>query len=1192
VSAATHGSCGCGCGSDCGRGDGCGGGCGGGCCEGTRVQTPASVANRPGLPALGYRVGTHASFLASMRARLSDLAVRPPGATDGAPAVMPLRSLHARDPADPAIALLDAWATIADVLTFYQERIANEGYLRTATERRSVAELAALVGYRPRPGVAASVLLAFTLDAAYRGNVPAGTRARSLPAPGEQSQAFETSTALAARAEWNTIRPRRTRPQRVTHDTLTAGGPLHLAGTQTRLKPNDPLLVRVGIEAPRLYRVLRADADAAGSRTTVAVEPWVTDRPEPDPGRLPAPPAAVAAARQAVERDLDPARRGIDPGGVIAQRVVEVLRGFLAQLDDGPTVAELRDATAALLALLGRESVTAGRLPQPARQRHVAWLAGLTGALERLSEPGGPTAAFAGAAQLVGSLSRPPSVPTPPLALARDPRRNFASASDALPRALTLLRPALGPVLYGAWQDLPLTPAQSIEVHALRVRASLFGHNAPPRAAELLRLVAREAGPPNLRVDLTLTIGASTTTIAVPLPPGPAAGTQRQTVGFPEAAETVVIELTEAGGPTIRYHLHVTLRRRGIQLDVRVPRHSGQPVQASTTGTTPTTVEVTEATVTTVTLVGESAAEPTPDEQPDVVSLDAPYPQVLPDGWLALHGPGLSGDGDPLIRQLKAVHDATRADYGVTARGTQATLYRDWLPDGFTFAQLRGTAVLAGSEPLDLAEAPIDPLAEPVAGHEIVLDGLYDSLEPGRTLIVAGERSDIPAPDPATAPGPGPGGGQQGRASGVHAAEPATIAGVEQLVDPALPADRPHTVMRLATDLAYRYRLDTAVIYGNVSDATNGETRAEVLGSGDGSAARQRFALRQSPLTYVPAGDTPTGAASSLQVHVNSLRWHETDDPDAQGPTDHAYATSTADDGSTTVEFGDGQHGARLPTGVENVTATYRTGIGRAGNVGAGRVTLLATRPLGVKEVTNPLPAGGGADRDGPDQTRRNAPLAVTALDRLVSVHDYEDFARTFAGIGKASAVRLSDSLAEVIHVTVAGAGSAPLPPGADLLASLTHALHRFGDPYLSVQVAEREPLLLVLAAGVGVAPDAEWATVEPQVRAALLAAFGFDARELAQDVLLGEVLAAIQAVEGVAFADVDALAALDEATALLALQDPRAFLAKLRPERRLRVLPARLDRAATDPARRIQPAQLAAFDPGLPDTLILTERR
>ena len=85
------------------------------------------------------------------------------------------------------------------MLTFYQERIANEGYLRTATERRSVLELARLVGYEPRPGVAASVFLAYTLDDTVSGEVliPAGSQAQSVPGPGEIPQLFETSQPLA-----------------------------------------------------------------------------------------------------------------------------------------------------------------------------------------------------------------------------------------------------------------------------------------------------------------------------------------------------------------------------------------------------------------------------------------------------------------------------------------------------------------------------------------------------------------------------------------------------------------------------------------------------------------------------------------------------------------------------------------------------------------------------------------------------------------------------------------------------------------------------------------------------------------------------------------------------------------------------------------------------------------------------------
>src|SRR5688500_14773869 len=118
-----------------------------GCCEGVTVKTPCNIHNRPGLSAIAYRIGEHADFKASMIARLSS-------------ADFP-KDLRTRNDRDFSIALLDAWSLVADVLTFYDQYIANECYLRTATERLSIFELARLIGYRPHPGVSASTLLAF-----------------------------------------------------------------------------------------------------------------------------------------------------------------------------------------------------------------------------------------------------------------------------------------------------------------------------------------------------------------------------------------------------------------------------------------------------------------------------------------------------------------------------------------------------------------------------------------------------------------------------------------------------------------------------------------------------------------------------------------------------------------------------------------------------------------------------------------------------------------------------------------------------------------------------------------------------------------------------------------------------------------------------------------------------------------------
>ena len=58
-----------------------------------------------------------------------------------------------------------------------------------------------------------------------------------------------------------------------------------------------------------------------------------------------------------------------------------------------------------------------------------------------------------------------------------------------------------------------------------------------------------------------------------------------------------------------------------------------------------------------------------------------------------------------------------------------------------------------------------------------------------------------------------------------------------------------------------------------------------------------------------------------------------------------------------------------------------RVGAGRGGNVVAGQISQLAARPLGVNAVTNPLPATGGVDGDGPAEVRASAPLGMLALD-------------------------------------------------------------------------------------------------------------------------------------------------------------------------------------------------------------------
>ena len=100
-----------------------------GCCAEDAPRTPFDIFNRPGLDALQYRVGTYATF---RRAMLDAIAAEPR-----------LAGLADRDPDDYAITLIELFAAVADVLAFYNERIANELYLRTA--QKDIAALSSLI---------------------------------------------------------------------------------------------------------------------------------------------------------------------------------------------------------------------------------------------------------------------------------------------------------------------------------------------------------------------------------------------------------------------------------------------------------------------------------------------------------------------------------------------------------------------------------------------------------------------------------------------------------------------------------------------------------------------------------------------------------------------------------------------------------------------------------------------------------------------------------------------------------------------------------------------------------------------------------------------------------------------------------------------------------------------------------------
>lgn len=302
----------------------------------TASTVPAPVTNAPGLPSIRYRIGTFTSFRQAMLDSIAlpallATSVTPltnsVGATDTTINVLdsgdfpadpnfqikigneylqvidgtltstwkvirgpgsaahstgdivtlsppnPFATWQAGTASDYQTIFVELWAYLADILTFYQERIANEAYLGTAALRDSLLKLASVTDYHPRPGAGATGLVAFSAAKGSSLIVPANFRVGSKPAPGQQSIVFQTSAAVTVLGDNSSIPLSLVSP-----DVPFPQNTIVLQGTKNSLAIDDFVLAvenqGTQNEAAHLLQLSTVDVDNAANTTTIS---WVQE---------------------------------------------------------------------------------------------------------------------------------------------------------------------------------------------------------------------------------------------------------------------------------------------------------------------------------------------------------------------------------------------------------------------------------------------------------------------------------------------------------------------------------------------------------------------------------------------------------------------------------------------------------------------------------------------------------------------------------------------------------------------------------------------------------------------------------------------------------------------------------------------------------------------------------------------------
>lgn len=1034
--------------------------------------------NRPSLPTLSYRLGRHGDFFRRMLGRL------PGQRSESNPdSKAPLARLTYRGTDDPTVAVLDACASMLDVLSFYQERIVNEGYVRTALERRSMLELARAIGYEMSPGVAASTLLAFTIDETPDTTdivtVPSGTQVLSIPKKDESPKTYETIETIEARPEWNSIAVSATRL------TLTPGiardtPEVFIDRLGLRVRPGDPLLFVYGDAiSDRVIRWVSSVEDVPGRGYRRVVLQGSSDVP--------------AGSDASVVPELHGFRKRSNLFGHNApeprSRLVDVERIICFRIETPVTcVAFSPDGAVAAAGFTAIEPPPDPRIREPHSTLRV-W---------DIADPSAVRAI-----EIFSTITA--------VAFSADGR--YLTASDTSGTT-------------HVWDATDGSPIANNEDAAERtaVTAIVFGD---PHIEVYDPPLDPPLDPPPDPPGNLLTVGEDGTTTHqwYFAPPDPDAGLAGSLYSVYEPVTT------------------------SFAIDPLIARTGDQELEGRADGT----------------VVYRFRGLDVPEPLPDKIALDGGrvdlarvQSTLVPGGWSLLV--------DPDQTQAYPITDVSviqREEFGLRRRISSFIASTDLASDPTQYS-LRQTEVYTESVGIPLADLG-PPLYEPVEGNVVSLadieldDAMVQSLQ-GRTVIVqgrpAGRRLEddyaeyVPHPPDETYRFPVTAIAEDGSQVSLTVEKPNDPSGwrlvdengftfglsgppnvaaqsddddiVQEAAKITLISSSP-AKLTFADALQKSYDWHTVRITANVAQATHGEAVEEVLGSGDGLVANQGFRLKKPPLTYIPAANE-RGRASTLEVRVNGVVWRESDSLLMTEPADETFIVRVQDNGASELTFGDGLRGARLPSGAENITARYRSGIGPDGELDAGQLSLLKTRPLGVSEVSNPLPATGSAAAERQSEARENAPRTVLVLGRVVSIQDYEDFAKSFPGIGKAQAVAMWDGATKLVHLTVGTESGETIERASPTYDSLLGALDRVRDINQLMVIDGFIPIHFGVCAQVLIDRRYEAASVLRDVEQHLAVRFDYDQRTFGQDIAASEIIAAIHAVEGIIAVDLDAL--------------------------------------------------------------------
>ena len=228
----------------------------------------------------------------------------------------------------------------------------------------------------------------------------------------------------------------------------------------------------------------------------------------------------------------------------------------------------------------------------------------------------------------------------------------------------------------------------------------------------------------------------------------------------------------------------------------------------------------------------------------------------------------------------------------------------------------------------------------------------------------------------------------------------------------------------------------------NLADTTSNpyDIPGEHLGFSTGEAI-QTFSLKEIQVS-------PRTVQVWVDLGSRWEEWFQVEHVQDYASSSNVFQVDVLASEEVLVTFGDGVSG-QIPPNSAAIKATYIAGGGTSGNVSAGALSTWksirgtnADTVRSVISVTNTYAATGGTDPESNDSIRYNAPKSLRSLNRAVTLEDFAGLALSVDGIVKANAYAESRSSVTVYIAPTGSTGETT--PGQDDQAGTTYQMEKY----------------------------------------------------------------------------------------------------------------------------------------------------